>query len=175
MSRKVITGKYVFLAVLFVASINLLYSSEIGTRDSFPLLIPEPQVEKQSSSDEYVIAEPGEFADVDLPDNIKYKKHEALIMAEVNDDLLPLEQTQQALKYYSIQVAMFKHKANAEKLKAKLLSQFYRAEIVQRVNSKGVIRYDVRFGQYKHRRQAEKVLMTYKAATKSDAYIIVPK
>ena len=177
MSGKISLRKVFVVLLFFIVSVKLLYSFEIDSRNSYSLLLPE---NKLIPDQVYTVvktndSEPGEFVDVDLPDDIKYKKQNELILAEAGDQLSSLVEKSQPLKYYSIQVAMFRDRSNAEKLKEKMASQFYRVEIVERINIKGAIRYDVRYGRYKSRHQAEQALNQYKAKNNSGAYIIAPK
>ena len=159
-------------------SLRYVHSSEIDDRDSFVLSIPENKfISKHvTESVPYSASLPGEFIDVDLPDETKNKKQKNLISVVVNNkDHLLVDKSDVASGYYCIQVASFSKKENAEDLNKKLLAGFYRTEIVPRKTSHGAVRYDVRFGKYKTRNQAEQALLKYKSTYNTGAYIIAPE
>ena len=176
LSEKVIKRYFIFLC-LTVISVNYLHSSELESYDSYVLPIPEEQsdTEKDISLVPYAIPAPGEFVDVDLPDEIKYKKQEKILLTAVDaQQYLIADNSNIGAGNFSIQVASFSKKSNAEKLNKKLQKNFYRSRVVIRKNNKDAVRYNVRFGHYKTRLQAEQALLKYKHTYKTGAYIVGP-
>lgn len=149
------------------------YSTGYNPKKNINLLLPEKQMTQVSRMDSvpYQQQVPGEFVDVDLPDDIKKKKQ--IHLADMNQSKPVILNKNKPLKSrISIQVAVFKNKKNAVRLKEKLLSQHLRVFIVEKINHKNELRYHVRFGQYASRRQAEEALINFKNTVATKAFIV---
>jgi len=149
------------------------YSASYTLKKNINLLLPEKQISQTSGIESvpYQVQHPGEFVDVDLPDDIKQEKQ--MHLAEMNQGksgLLNKNDSKNSL--LSIQVAVFKNKKNAIQLKDKLLLQHLRVFIVEKNNHKNELRYHVRFGQYTSRRQAEKALINIKNTVGAQSFIV---
>jgi len=149
------------------------YSANYALKKNINILLPEKQTSQTSGIESvpYQVQLPGEFVDVDLPDDIKQKKQ--MHLAEMNNsssEIVNKNELQNSL--LSIQVAVFKNKKNAMRLKEKLLSQHLRVFIVEKNNHKNELRYHVRFGQYTSRRQAEKALINIKNTVGAQSFIV---
>ncbi|MDH5392873.1 MAG: SPOR domain-containing protein [Gammaproteobacteria bacterium] len=156
-----------------------LFSSELNIKDEIRLPIPDKKNHLQPAMEPrpYQRHEPGEYVDVDLPDEIKAKKYKKVIsldkaVPEQNTADHATEGRPNNSKYFSVQVSMFKNIENAQRLKQKLLKQYSHVFIARRNNLKQQARYDVRFGQYLTRQQAETALMKYNAAFNAQAFIV---
>ena len=149
------------------------YSADFSPKKNLDLLLPEKKITEKSymESVPYQVQLPGEFVDVDLPDDIKKAKH--IHFSEINQSesgIANENESQRSL--LSIQVAVFKNKKNAMRLKEKLLLQHLRVFIVEKKNHNNALRYHVRFGQYASRRQAEKALINFKNTVDTNAFIV---
>ena len=148
------------------------YSANLGPKKSIDLLLPE----KHNSETQYMksipyqVKLPGEFVDVDLPDDLKKRKQIQLAENQAEPEIVNKNTSQTA--QLSIQVAVFKNKKYAIQLKEKLLLQHLRVFIVEKSNHKKELRYHVRFGQYASRLQAEKALINFKNMVDEKAFIV---
>ncbi|MDH5517241.1 MAG: SPOR domain-containing protein [Gammaproteobacteria bacterium] len=167
------------LALCFVFYHGLVFSSAVKTTKELKLTLPvnddhglsvmKPQV--------YLVNEPGEFHDVDLPDDIKAKKYPDFITTDPVDQkttdhhnaAVSLAVKQQK---FSIQVAMFKYLENAQRLKNQLVGQYDPVFIISRKNLENQSRYDVRIGHYRTRQQAESALLKYNVDFNTQAFLI---
>lgn len=116
----------------------------------------------------YQVPPPGEFRDVDLPDEVKNNKVAALAALEDKTS----NQEPLAANHFSIQVGVFKILGNAKSLEKKLLAQHFRVYIVEKRNKVNSPRYHIRIGQYKSRQQAEAVLNDFNQRSGRQAFIV---
>jgi len=148
-------------------------SAAYDSKKHIDLLLPEKQISQLSQIEPvpYKAQPPGEFVDVDLPDDLKKVKQIHLAEVSQNESAV-LNKVKQKNTVLSIQIAVFKNKKNAIRLKEKLLLQHLRVFMVEKYNHKNDLRYHVRLGQYTSRLQAKKALINFRNTVDTNAFIV---
>jgi len=153
----------------------VVVASDMVSRTNIHLSLPVEKLvdDAQMSGVPYQNKLPGEFIDVDLPDELK--KSTPVYLAELKQSSHSEVKISNVAskRLLSIQVAVFKSKKNAYRLEKKLHSQHLRVFVEALNNQNNEILYHVRFGKYTSRDQAEKALMNYKNSFDSRAFIVV--
>ena len=149
-------------ALVFNASAENQLKLELPPEKNQPALNSEPVP--------YSSPLPGEFRDVDLPDNLKKEKQ--LLQSANTNRLATTTPSSSTDKNFSIQVAMFKNRANAERYEKKLLQQHLRVYLVEKNNNNNQLRFHIRIGHFQNRQQAETVLNDFIQRSGMRAYIV---
>lgn len=76
-------------------------------------------------------------------------------------------------KNFSIQVGAFASQENAQKLVDEIKAKGFEAYISEYVSTKGVVKYNVRFGHFNEKTQARKRLDAFKQIFTMPAYVII--
>lgn len=164
------TQQKMILVSLSIVS-NAVISAPGIEKKNVPLLLPEQNISFAAHEPvEYSVQPPGEFKDVDLPDEIKKQKYIYLASGPENEKSGTELTTK--FKNFSIQVAMFKIHANAVRLQQELTNKFLRAEIIEKHNSRGEPHYYVRVGHYTSLQQAQDALDLYNKTANYKALIV---
>jgi len=147
----------------------------IGNADATNQIILELPIEKSTPESihepvRYNVQPPGEFRDVDLPDELKKEKQ--LYLTENINRSKTAQKSSTIDKKFSIQVAMFKNRLNAERYEKKLLEKHLRVYLVEKKNKNNQLRYYIRIGHYQNRQQAETVLKGFIQRSGMQAYIV---
>ena len=103
------------------------------------------------------------------------KKDELIESKRVTDDTVTSALAKVEQRSYSIQVAMFNRKPNAEKYVNELQQIGFIAFLVSFTSSTGAEKYNVRLGPYYQRDQANENLALFKQSYSTSAYILTSK
>lgn len=169
---KRLTDKLISMTILMAVGSGFVQSAtEIKHHIKLALPVETPVSEQLMQPVPYAIRQSGEFLDVDLPD--EFKNNKPILIANSGTDKNAKKTTlPSGYAKYSIQVGVFKNRDNARRLEQKLLNQYIRAYVVEKTNLQHQLRYHVRFGEYKTRRQAEQALLSFKKQSDIQALIV---
>ncbi len=151
-------------------SVGLISNADATNQIILDLPIEKNTPESIREPVRYDVQPPGEYRDVDLPDELKKAKQ--LYLTENNNRSVTAQTPSSIDKKFSIQVAMFKNRLNAERYEKKLLEQHLRVYLVEKKNKNNQSRYYIRIGHYQSRQQAEAVLNDFIQRSGMQAYIV---
>ena len=162
----------IFKNVLLGSIYSVGLISNADAMNQIMLELPEEKTTPESIREpvRYHVQPPGEYRDVDLPDDLKKEKQ--LYLTEKISPVVKAQTSSAIKKKFSIQVAMFKNRINAERYEQKLLSQHLRVYLVEKKNINNQPRYYIRIGHYQSRQQAETVLKGFLQRSGMQAYIV---
>lgn len=153
-----------------VCSVGLIANANATSQIILELPVEKNTPESLREPIRYDVLPPGEYRDVDLPDELKKQKQ--LYLTE-NINRTVTDKAPSAIeKKFSIQVAMFKNRLNAERYEKKLLEQHLRVYMIEKRNKDNQPRYHIRIGHYQSRQQAEAVLKDFIQRSGMKAYIV---
>jgi len=158
------------LILVSVCSVGLITSASASNQIKLDLPAEKNMPESIREPVRYDVQPPGEYRDVDLPDVLKNK--DPLYLTENTSSRVIANTSTSLEKEFSIQVAMFKNRFNAERYKEKLLAQHLRVYLLEKKNKNNQPRYYIRIGHYQSRQQAETVLKGFVQRSGMQAFIV---
>jgi len=160
--------KNLLIGVVFY--VGLISNADATNQIKLDLPVEKSTPESSREPVYYNVQPPGEYRDVDLPDDLK-KEKQLYLTKNINSTVTEHSATT-VDKQFSIQVAMFKNRINAERYEKKLLGQHLRVYMVEKKNKNNQTRYYIRIGHYQSRQQAETVLKGLIQRSGMQAYIV---